>query len=51
MTHERRTLWVLWVIMRRHMLDEFGEVRPEGCYDLVCKGLDGQPLPSWGDPL
>jgi hypothetical protein len=47
MAHERKALWVLWVVMRRHMLDQFGEIRPGGCYDLVCKGLDDQPLPSW----
>lgn len=44
MSHERRALWMLWAVMRRHMMDEFGEIRPGGCYGIVCRALDGEGL-------
>lgn len=49
-SHERRALWLLWVVMRRHMLDEFGLIDDEtGCYGIVCRGLNGEPLGPGSD--
>lgn len=48
-SHERHALLVLRAVLRQEMLDQFGHIRRIGCYDLVCRGIDGEPLPP--EPL
>lgn len=45
--HQRHALLLLQAMMRMHSVDEFGyEPERTGCYDIVCRGIDGTALPS-----